>query len=168
MDPVEYLARFIDTTSRFFGYLSREDKIHAAVVRYVKKTYPDVIMIHCPNEGKKSPFERYKYSIMGALTGVSDFIFLEPKYVFKRDLSLELYRELIHHALVIELKAPTEKVLVDDATNKIKRIQGGKLSDAQKDFLKKCNEKKYLGVCCVGFDDAIETINNYMQKPKMI
>lgn len=105
---------------------------------------------------------------MGALTGVSDFIFLEPKYEYKRDLSLELYRELVHHALVIELKAPTEKVIADDATNKIKRIQGGKLSDAQKDFLQRCNDKKYLGVCCTGFDEAIETINNYMQKPKMI
>ena len=49
-------------------------------VNYIKDKLPDVVAFHIPNESKKSAFERYKHSLMGALKGCPDFAFMFPKY----------------------------------------------------------------------------------------
>jgi hypothetical protein len=53
----------------FEKYLTFEDKEHIRVVNYIKDKLPDILAFHVPNEGKKSAFERYKHSLMGALKG---------------------------------------------------------------------------------------------------
>lgn len=155
-----------DSSNPFYKYLTREDKEHVMVVNYMKSRHPEVICFHVPNEGTKSNFERYKYSIMGALSGVSDFVILKPKYVLKRDLGGEQYRELIYHGMLIELKAPSEKRVVMEGKNagKVRKIAEGKMSDHQIEFLERCNKEKYYGICCVGFENAVKEIEGFLSK----
>ena len=42
-------------------YLGKEDILQSSVMNYLKLNYPNVFAIHVPNEGKRSPFERYKF-----------------------------------------------------------------------------------------------------------
>lgn len=41
---------------------------------YLKAKYPKALSIHVPNEGKRSPFERYKFKYLGGLSGVPDIL----------------------------------------------------------------------------------------------
>lgn len=140
----------------FDKYFSVEDLEHIKLVNYIKDKLPDIMAFHIPNEGKKSPFERYKFSLMGIMKGIPDFIFLYPKY--KSHLS----KEILYHGLFIELKAPEHKKIVLSGSKKgkiVKRV--GKLSDTQESVLKKLNDLGYLAVCCYGYDDATKVIDDY-------
>ena len=142
----------------FDKFLSFEDVEHIRVVNYIKDKLPEVIAFHIPNEGKKSPFERFKHSRMGALKGCPDFIFLHPKYVSNTS------KEVLFHGLGIELKAPMHNRIVKkgkDAGKIVKSV--GKLSDEQKDVLKRMNEMGFKGVCCFGADEAIVVIDEYFK-----
>lgn len=140
----------------FDKYLTIEDLEHIKVVNYIKDKLPEIIAFHIPNEGKKSAFERYKYSLMGILKGVPDFIFLYPKY--KSNLS----KEIVYYGLLIELKAPEHKKIVmkgKDAGKVVKRK--GKLSDEQKILIDRLNDFGYKSVCCFGSEEAIIEIDSY-------
>lgn len=41
---------------------------------YLKAKYPKALSIHVPNEGKRSPFERYKFKYLGGVSGVPDVL----------------------------------------------------------------------------------------------
>jgi len=58
----------------FSKYLTKEDKLQNAVMLYFKTKYPDVFVIHVPNEGRRSPFERYKFKFLGGVSGVPDIL----------------------------------------------------------------------------------------------
>jgi hypothetical protein len=140
----------------FQKYLTQEDNEHIRVVNYIKDKLPDVVAFHIPNESKKSPFERYKHSLMGALKGCPDFAFMFPKYK-----SLDS-KEILYHGLFIELKAPEHSKVVlkgKDAGKLVKRK--GKLSPEQKEVLDKLTNIGYYAVCCFGSEDAIKVINEY-------
>jgi hypothetical protein len=142
----------------FDKFLSIEDAEHIRVVNYIKDKLPEVIAFHIPNEGKKSAFERYKHSLMGAMKGCPDFIFLHPKYVSNTS------KEVIYHGLGIELKAQEHKKIVmkgNDAGKLVKRK--GKLSDEQAEVIKKMNERGFKAVCCFGADEAISVIDEYFK-----
>jgi hypothetical protein len=139
----------------FYKYLTYEDKEHVRLVEYINKTYPHIVYFHIPNEGKKTAFERYKHSIMGALEGAPDFMFLVPKVV---------EGHVIHHGLLIELKAPEHKRVVLKGKNAGKIVKAvGKLSESQKIVLEKVNNAKYLGICCFGYDEAVLELKKYME-----
>lgn len=140
----------------FEKYLTIEDLEHIRVVNYIKDKLPEIVAFHIPNEGKKSPFERYKHSLMGALKGCPDFAFMFPKYK-----SIDS-KEILYHGLFIELKAPEHSKVVlkgKDAGKLVKRK--GKLSPEQKEVLDKLNNIGYQAVCCFGSEDAIKIINEY-------
>lgn len=140
----------------FQKYLTQEDNEHIRVVNYIKDKLPNVVAFHIPNESKKSAFERYKHSLMGALKGCPDFAFMFPKYK-----SIDS-KEILYNGLFIELKAPEHNrvVLKGDNAGKIVKTKG-KLSPEQKVVLDKLNSIGYQAVCCFGSDEAIKVINDY-------
>jgi hypothetical protein len=147
----------------FEKWLTYEDKEHVKVVNWLKQNLPNVISFHVPNEGRKSPFERYKASIMGLLKGCPDFIILHPKHSEpKKDNSGNLYKELIYNGLMIELKAPEHERVVKKGKNEGKFVKSkGKLSEEQKIVLEKLNKLKYNAICCFGADESIKEIKEY-------
>lgn len=58
----------------FDKYLTEEDKLHISVVTYVTLQYPNALIHHSPNEGRRTPFERYKVSKLGLKKGFPDLI----------------------------------------------------------------------------------------------
>ena len=73
----------------FEKYLTKEDKLQNSVMSYIKMQYPGVFAIHVPNEGKRSPFERYKFKYLGGTAGVPDILIFETKSNYS-GLALEL------------------------------------------------------------------------------
>jgi hypothetical protein len=142
----------------FDKYITYEDREHIRVVNYIKDKLPDVVAFHIPNESKKSAFERYKHSLMGALKGCPDFAFMFPKYK-----SIES-KELLYHGLFIELKSPEHNrvVLKGKDAGKIVKTKG-KLSPEQKIVLDRLNNIGYQAVCCFGSEEAITIINDYFK-----
>jgi hypothetical protein len=47
------------------SYLTEEDRIHIAVIKYVSHAYVGMDILHAPLEGKRSEFERYKAVKLG-------------------------------------------------------------------------------------------------------
>lgn len=149
--------------NNFSKFLSYEDKEHIEVVNWLKTNLPDVVSFHPLNEGKKSPFERYKSSIMGILKGCPDFIILHPKHSeTKDDGNGNRYKILEYNGLMIELKASEHNrvVLKGKDAGKIVKAKG-KLSPEQDEVLKKLTALKYRAVCCYGSIEAINEIKNY-------
>ena len=58
-------------------YLGKEDHFQHSVMNYIRMQYPGVLAIHCPNEGKRSPFERYKFKYLGGMPGIPDVMIFE-------------------------------------------------------------------------------------------
>ena len=142
----------------FEKYLTVEDREHIRVVNYIKDKIPEVIAFHVPNEGKKSAFERYKHSLMGALKGCPDFVFLHPK--FKSYHS----NEALYHGLLIELKASEYTRVVKKGKQAGKVVKSvGKLSDEQGVILNKLNVFGFKAVCCWGADECISVIDEYFK-----
>jgi hypothetical protein len=152
------------TLSNFYRFLSKEDRIHAELVEFINKEYPDVIYTHIPSEGKKSAFECYKHSIMGTKTGICDFIFLRPKYKYKI-IGSKKQKVLEYCGLAIELKVPLHNRVVLKGKQAGKIVKSvGKLSPEQKEVIEKLNKEKYLAVCCFGIEEAKKVIIEYLKK----
>jgi hypothetical protein len=91
-----------------------------------------------PNGGWRSPGEAVKFKLSGVKPGVPD-IFIP--------LPILSYEEKIHyHGLFIELK----------------RKVGGKVSDAQVEWLKYLQGKGYYAVVAYGFDEAKGIVEYYL------
>jgi len=73
----------------FDNHLTREDIMQSEIARLIYLQYPDLHWFHCPNEGKRTPFERYKFKKMGSRAGVSDFVIIEESN-FSKGLMLEI------------------------------------------------------------------------------
>jgi hypothetical protein len=143
----------------FWKYLSVEDLEHIKVVNFMKAELPEVIFFHVPNESRKTPFERFKYSVMGNLKGIPDFIFLHPKDE-KIEKSLTLF-----HGLCIELKAPEHKIIIKKGKSSGKTVKKiGKLSEEQSLILQKLKIMGYQSACCFGADEAISVIKEYFKE----
>jgi len=79
----------------FHKYLSKEDKLQREVIVYLQLQYPQALAIHVPNEGKRTPFERFKFKYLGGLSGVPDIMIFNSNQKF--------------HGLAIELKVGYNK-----------------------------------------------------------
>ena len=60
----------------FQKYIKGETALHIAVCEYVSYQYPEVLIHHSPNEGKRSPFERYLIKRMNVSSGFPDLMFV--------------------------------------------------------------------------------------------
>jgi hypothetical protein len=76
-------------------YLGKEDVLQRGVIAYMKAQYPQAFVVHIPNEGRRSMFERYKFKTLGGVSGMPDIMVFNPNN--KRN------------GLAIELKAGTNK-----------------------------------------------------------
>lgn len=63
----------------FDKYLTKEDLLHIDVINYLKLQYGkrDIRILHCPNEGRRTPFERYKAKLLGLQAGWPDLMIFE-------------------------------------------------------------------------------------------
>ena len=58
----------------FDKYLTKEDKLQNSIMNYIKLKYPSILAAHIPNEGKRTPFERYKLKYLGVVAGMPDIM----------------------------------------------------------------------------------------------
>ena len=79
----------MQTKNPFAKYLTKEDKLQNSVMNYIKMQYPGAFAIHVPNEGKRSPFERYKFKYLGGTPGIPDILVFTSKSKYS-GLALEL------------------------------------------------------------------------------
>jgi len=141
-------------------FLTFEDNEHIRVVNHIKDKLPDVLAFHVPSEGNKSPFERYKHSLMGNLKGLPDFLFLHPIH-FNTHFTNTPFT---YHGLAIELKAQEHSHIVMKGKNAGKVVKTkGVLSEEQRAILIQMNALGYKAVCCWGADEAIKVINEYFK-----
>lgn len=85
----------------FYKYLTKEDKLQHSIVTYLKFQYPGVLFTHVPNEGKRTPFERYKFKYLGAKAGVPDLLIFHSNSKYN-GLAIELkvgYNKPTEHQL---------------------------------------------------------------------
>jgi len=153
----------------FEKYLTYEDREHIQIVNFCRdRLHENVVWFHASNEGKKTAFERYKYSIMGNLTGVPDFVFLYPKYtVLQKDPNGNDFRELVYQGLVIELKVPPHNRIVMKGKNAGKVVKAkGTVSDKQKEVIDKLVKLGYRAVVAWGAEEAINIIKEYFTLKK--
>lgn len=64
--------------NNFDKYFGNEDKLQHAVMQYVKAQYPKALIAHVPNEGRRTPFERYKVKYLGISKGIPDVLIFNP------------------------------------------------------------------------------------------
>jgi len=76
-------------TNPFRKYLTKEDLLQEACMMYLALQFPKWQPIHCPSEGKRSAFERYKFKVLGGSEGVSDILIMEENKRSK-GLAIEL------------------------------------------------------------------------------
>jgi len=149
--------------NNFSKFLGVEDNEHITTIRYLQKNHSDKIFFHINNEGRRTPFERYKYSLFGKIKGLPDIAIMHPKYSeIKKDPNGENYKQLLYLGLFLEIKAPEHNrvVLKGKDAGKIVKAKG-KLSPEQDEVLKKLTALKYRAVCCYGSVEAINEIKNY-------
>jgi hypothetical protein len=56
----------------FRKYLTEEDLLQEAVMKYIALEYPWVFAYHTTNEGRRTAFERYKFKVLGGCAGIPD------------------------------------------------------------------------------------------------
>ena len=126
-------------TNPFNKFLSAEQREHTALCKWLSLQYPNLLWWHTPNESKKTPFERFLFTVMGGKRGVSDFVFIEPKGEYS--------------GLFIELKATGIKT---------HKKNGECYYPEQELFLNKAKERGFYATFAVGFDEAKKVIESYM------
>jgi hypothetical protein len=147
----------------FYKYLSQEDHIHITVVNHLNHYCQDVPWWHTPNEGRRTPFERYKQSLLGIKSGVPDICILKQKYKVS-SVGGHDFEELEYAGLFIEFKIPdTEKVRMTGKNAGKKYIAKSKTSDHQALMIRMLEENGYKVVVCYTADDAINIIDDYLK-----
>lgn len=86
---------FIKLAGGYHKYLGKEDKLQHQVMAYIAAQYPFALATHIANEGKRSPFERFKFKYLGAKAGIPDVMIFDKNAKF--------------NGLAIELKAGKNK-----------------------------------------------------------
>ena len=115
--------------------IPREDDEQIVVIQWCEMNtanYPDCDLIyHIPNGGKRNAREAARFRQMGVRVGMPD-------------LHLPVARG-VYHSLYIELK----------------RIRGGRVTDAQNRRIKRLQKAGNCVVVCHGADEAIAAIKYY-------
>lgn len=72
----------------FRKYLTEEDKLHEAVLKYIAHAYHGAKVLHAPLEGKRTPFEKFKAALLGIneSKGFSDLLIFYKGKVFGLEL----------------------------------------------------------------------------------
>ncbi len=114
-----------------------EDEEQEALFRWLafaSNRQPELrLMIHIPNEGKRSERQGAKMKKIGLRKGVPDLFLPVPKGKY--------------HGLWIEMK----------------RMKGSKTSKEQKEWIEALNRQGYFAAVCLGWLEAKQTIERYMK-----
>lgn len=129
-------------------YLSQEDKLQRAVNQYcdLKK----LLYFHPLNEGKKSPFERFKATVLGIKSGVPDCMIIEPRGQYI--------------GLAIELKIEKENGFKKNGDRR--KVTRTKPTENQLIWLDKLKDKGWNTQIAWNLDEAIEIIENHLSLKK--
>jgi hypothetical protein len=73
----------------YYKYLGKEDKLQNSVMTYLQYKYPKALFSHISNEGKRTPFERYKMKYLGSKPGLPDIMIFTPNKHYN-GLAIEL------------------------------------------------------------------------------
>ena len=119
----------------FDKYLSKEDKLQHSVMEYLAFQYPNVYAIHVANEGKRSPFERFKFKYLGGKAGVPDILIFRGGGTGRYGLAIEL------------------------------KIGYNKPTDSQKETLERLRKENWECHWTNDYDKTIEIIDLYLSKP---
>ena len=94
-----FFPNFVKTTTKmangFHKYLGNGDKLQHSVMNFIEFQYPDALCAHVPNEGRRTPFEQFKFKYLGGKSGVPDVLIFDCNDSF--------------NGLAIELKAGNNK-----------------------------------------------------------
>lgn len=124
----------------FDKYFKGEDILQKQVAEYLNYQYKNILWTHCPNEGKRSPFERYKAKAFGIKSGVPDIMIYEPKAI-----RINGTDTLKFVGLAIELKWEKNKTTAE-----------------QDAWLQKLKDKYWATSVCYSFDETVKIINDYL------
>lgn len=112
---------------------------------------PDVLFFAIPNGGSRHGAEAVKLKAEGVTAGVPDLFIAEPCF---EDIPCRRGRKL-WNGLFIEMK----------------RVKGGKVTAAQKEFMAKAEDRGFKCVVCAGADEALKEIESYLgislRKPEL-
>lgn len=125
--------------SHYSKYLTPEDHLQIQVCYYLRLQYPQAIFFHPTNEGKRSPFERYKAKLLGLCAGVPDLLIFN------------------YNGLAIEFK-----VIRQD--RKTGRQVKGRVSEAQSHWLKQLEAQGWRVAVVYGFDEGKEIIDRHFKE----
>lgn len=119
-----------------------EEEEQAILFRWAelnKATMPELALLyHIPNGGLRSKTEAARFKATGVKAGVPD-------------ICLPVARSE-YHGLYIDLK----------------RLKGGKISDEQKDWIRRLDEQGYAAVVCQGWKAAAELIVKYLREGELL
>lgn len=73
----------------YLKYLGKEDKLQRAVLDYFKLQYPNAIIAHPANEGRRTKFEQFKLKYLGVKSGLPDILCFTPSGEYN-GLAIEL------------------------------------------------------------------------------
>lgn len=73
----------------YMRFLGPEDHLQRAVLNYLSMQYPHSLVAHPANEGKRSPFERFKLKYLGVSSGIPDILIFTPSKQYS-GLAIEL------------------------------------------------------------------------------
>lgn len=124
----------------FDKYFTAEDNLHINVVRYVKMQYSGALISHSPNEGKRTPFERYKASKLGVSSGFPDL-------------------QIIYNGRQLFLELKTE-------ANKVTGQKAGKPSINQLAWIEGLQKQGFNAAIAYGFDNAKTIIDTVFKASK--
>jgi hypothetical protein len=120
-----------------------EDDLQMACVQWFNLQYPNVVMFHIPNGGKRDAREGARFKAMGVMPGVADLFVMKRK---EEPSSFNPERYIhIWHGLFIELKSPK-----------------GKLTESQSDFAAASMANGYQYHICRSLDEFIKVVNEYL------
>ena len=74
----------------YLKYLGKEDHFHHTVFDYLFHQYrKKAFFFHVPNEGRRTPFERFKAKYLGMKPGISDWIIIKETDILFLELKIK-------------------------------------------------------------------------------
>lgn len=62
----------------FLKFMKEEDRLHNAICLYICTQHPKALFTHPANEGRRTPFDRFKIKYLHMKAGVPDLLIFAP------------------------------------------------------------------------------------------
>lgn len=128
--------------------MKREEALHAAVCRYIKYQYPNVLFNTDLSGVRLTPGLAGKVKHLRSGKGYPDLVIYEPRGEY--------------HGLFIELKAEGERIWKRNGDPSNPHIA------QQETTMNALRARGYACAFCIGIDQAIEEINTYLRQKKFV